>query len=49
MIKVIIKLGIDQIVKIGEHHLEVEVSMDRFIEEDHNMSMLIEITLGDKF
>ena len=43
----IIKIGIDQIVEIGKYHSWVEVSMDRIIEECHNMSMLIEVTLGE--
>ena len=45
MIKVIIKIGIDQIVEIGEHHSEKEVSMDRIIEEGCNI--LIIMTLGE--
>ena len=45
MIRVIIRIDIDQIVKIGEHHLEVEV---RTIDEGHNMLIPIEMTLGEK-
>ena len=45
MIRVIIKVGIDWIVEIEGHHSEVEISMDRIIEEDHNMSVLLEMTL----
>ena len=37
----------DQIVEIGEYHLEVELSMDRIIKEGHNMSTIIEKTLGE--
>ena len=33
MIMVIIKIHIDQIVEVGELHIQVEVSMDRIIEE----------------
>ena len=47
-IRVIIRISIGQIVEIGEHHLEVEVSMDRIIEECHNMLILIEMTLGEQ-
>ena len=32
--------------EIEWHHSEVEVSMDRIIGEEHNMSILTEITLG---
>ena len=38
MTRVIIKINIDQIVEIEGHHSEVEVSMDRIIRENHNMS-----------
>ena len=48
MIKVFIRIDTDQIVEIGEHHSEVEVGMDRIIEEGHNMSIPIEMTLGEK-
>ena len=33
--------------EIEGHHSEVEVSTDRIIGEDHNMSILIEMTLGE--
>ena len=48
MIKVNIKLGTDQIVDIGECHTEVELSMDRIIEEGHNMITIIKVTLGEE-
>ena len=48
MIKVIISIDTDQIVEIGECHLGVELSMDRSIEEGHNMSIIIEVTIGEK-
>ena len=48
MIRVIIKIDIDQIEEIGEHYSEVEVSMNRIIEKGHNMLILIEMTLGEK-
>ena len=47
MIRVFIKVDIDQIVEIEGHHSEVEVSVDRIIGEDHIMSILIEMTLGE--
>ena len=48
MIKVIIKIGTDQIVEIEECHLEVELSMDRIIVEGSNMLTIIEMTLGEE-
>ena len=48
MIRVIIRIDSDEIVEIGEHHSEVEVSTDRVIEEGCNMLILIEMTLGEK-
>ena len=48
MIRVIIIIGIDQIVEIGEHDSEVEVSMDRIIQEGCKMLILIGMTLEDK-
>ena len=47
MIREIIRIVIDQIVEIGEHHSEVEVSMDRTIEEGCNMLIPIEMTLEE--
>ena len=46
MIKVNISIDTDQIVEIDECHLGVEFSMDRIIEEGHNMLTFIEMTLG---
>ena len=46
MIKAIIRIDTDQIVMIGECILGVELIMDRIIEEDHNMLITVEITLG---
>ena len=46
VVKVIIKIDIDQIVEIG-HHSEVEVSTDRTIEEDLDMLIITEIILGE--
>ena len=37
MTRVIIRIDIDQIVEIGEHHSEIEVCTDIIIEEGHNM------------
>ena len=48
MIGVIIRIGLDQIVEISEHHSEVEDSMDRTIEEGCNMLIPIEMNLGEK-
>ena len=48
MIKVNIKIDIDQIVEIGECHIEAELSTDRIIEEGHNMITIIEMTLGEE-
>ena len=39
----IIKILIDQIAEKEGHHTEVEVSMDKVIEEDHIMSITIEM------
>ena len=47
MIMAIIKIDIDWVVEIEGHHSEVEVSMNRIIREDHNMSILIEMTLEE--
>ena len=44
MIKEIIRLGIAQIVEIGEFHLVVEVSMDKIIELDQGMNKAIGMT-----
>ena len=38
----------DQKVEIRKCHLEVEVSMDRIIEEGHNMLIIIEMFLGEE-
>ena len=46
MIKIDIKVGLDQTVVIGECHIEVEVSMDKITEEGHNMIKIIEVILG---
>ena len=45
MIKVYIKIYTDEIVEIGECHREVELSMDRIIEDSHNMITIIGVTL----
>ena len=47
MMKIEIKIGIDQTVEIGECHVEVDLSMDIPIEEGHSMIKIIEVTLGD--
>ena len=48
MNKVIIRKDTDQIVEIRECHLQVELSMDRIIEEGPDMLITIEMTLGEK-
>ena len=48
MIKVIIRTDTDQLVEIGERHLEVELSMDRIIEEGCNMIKIIQVTSGQE-
>ena len=48
MIKANINIDTDQIVEIGECHLEVELSTDRIIEEGCNMSTIIEVMLGQE-
>ena len=45
MIKVNIKMDTDQTVGIGECHIEVEISMDRIIEEGNNIITIIEVML----
>ena len=47
MIRLIIKIGIDGITEIEGHHQRYEVSMDRIIEGDHIMSIIIEMILGE--
>ena len=47
MIREIIKIDIGQIVEIEEHQAEVEVSMDKSIEEDCIMSIILKITIED--
>ena len=41
MIRVIIKIGIDQVVEMEGHHSEVEFSKDRIIEKHHVISIII--------
>ena len=48
MISVIIRIDLGQIAEIGEHHTEIEVSMDRIMEEGCNMLILIQMTLGEE-
>ena len=45
IIKIDIKVGIDQTVAIGEFHIEVELCMDKITEEGHNMIKIIEMIL----
>ena len=46
IIKIDIKVGIAQTVAIGECHIEVELRMDRSMDEDHSMIKIIEVILG---
>ena len=41
IIKVIIRIDIDQIVELGECHLGVELSTDRIIEKDHHIQVIL--------
>ena len=47
MTRVIIKINIDQIVEIERPHSEVEISTNRTIGVYNNISILIEIALGE--
>ena len=38
----------DQIVEIGECHIEVDLSTDRIVEEGYNMITIIEVSLGEE-
>ena len=48
MIMIDIKIDRDQTVEIGECHIEVELSIDKTIEEGHSMVITTEVTLGKK-
>ena len=48
MIKEIIRIGIDQIVEIGEFNLVVEFNMDRIIEVDQGIDKAIGMTLEEE-
>ena len=48
MIKINIKIDTDQTVGIGKCHIEVELGMDKTIEEGHSMIKITEVTLGEK-
>ena len=48
MIREIIRIGIDQVVEIGEFHLVVEFSMDKIIEIDQGMNRAIGMTLEEE-
>ena len=45
IIKIDMKVGIDQTVAIGECHIEEEVSMDKTLEEGHSAIKIMEVTL----
>ena len=47
MTRVIIKIGIHQIVEKEGLHSQVEVSLDKIIGEDHNMSILLDMTIAE--
>ena len=42
----IIKIDIGQIAEVEENHIEVEVNMNKIIEEDHVTLIIIEMTIG---
>ena len=48
MIREIIKIGIDQTVKIGEYHSVEEYSTDRIIDIALGIVRIIEMILGEK-
>ena len=48
MIKIDNKIGINQTVEIAECHIEVELSVDKTIEEGCIMIKIIEVTLGEE-
>ena len=45
MIKTDIKIGIDQTMVTGQCHIEVELSMDKILEEDCTMIKILDIIL----
>ena len=47
MTREIIKIDKDQTVEKGDLHIDVEVNMDKIIEEDHNLLIIIEMTLDE--
>ena len=47
MIREITKIGIGQIAEIEGHHTELEVSMNKVIEKDCVMSIIIEMTIEE--
>ena len=46
MIKIDIKVGIDQMMVIGGCHIKIELSMDKTAEEGCSMIKIIEVILG---
>ena len=48
MIREMIKIGIHQIVEIGEFHLVVEYSVDKIKEAYQGMNRAIGMTLGEE-
>ena len=48
MIRANIKIDTSKIIEIEECHIEVELSMDKIIEEGSNMIIIIEMTLGEE-
>ena len=49
MIKALIRSDTGQVEVIQEYHLELELSMDKIIEEGHKMLIIIEMTLGEEY
>ena len=48
IIREIIRVGLDQIVEIGEFHLVVGYSVDKIIETGQGMNRIIGMTLGEE-
>ena len=46
MIRIDIKIGIDQTVATGKCHIEVELSMDKILEKGCSMIKIIKVILG---
>ena len=47
MMREITKTDVGLMVEMGEHHIEVEATMDKIIEEDHIVLIITEMTLDE--